>query len=206
MRGYPVFILPVLLLALLGCTGVPEPVDRREIGASSSIPGPVGGPIVLAPEVGIGALTNAILALGPGVDPEEAARAARLAYDYTEVLVIEYEIVDPPIIHNMKVNAGLKPRGLCWHWAEDIERRLKAENFRTLDIHRAIANAGFDFRIDHSTAIISRKGDGMHDGIVLDPWRTGGDLVWVPTTRDTYAWEPQREVFARKAERLAQAQ
>lgn len=203
MRAIFMGILPVLALALQACTGVPDPVDRRDIGDATSIASPAEGPVALDPAIGVPALTEAILALGPGIDPDEAARAARLAYDHTEVLAAEYQIVDPPIIHNMKVNAGLKPRGLCWHWAEDIERRLEAENFRTLEIHRAIANAGVDFRIDHSTAIVSRKGDTMFDGIVLDPWRTGGDLVWVRTPADTYGWEPQREVLARKAEQRA---
>lgn len=206
MRANSLLTLPVLALALQACTGAPDPVDRRDIGETARVAPPVEGPVALAPAIGIPALTEAILALGPGIDPDEAARAARLAYDHTEVLAAEYEIVDPPIIHNMKVNAGIKPRGLCWHWAEDIERRLEAEEFRTLEIHRAIANAGFDFRIDHSTAIVSRKGDTMFEGIVLDPWRTGGDLVWVRTTADTYGWEPQREVHARKAEQRRPAQ
>jgi hypothetical protein len=189
-------------LALAGCGTTPEPADRREIVETSSL----GDTAVLTREAEVAALRDAILALGPGVDPEEAARAAQVAYDYTDVLVREYEIVDPPIIHNMKVNAGLKPRGLCWHWAEDIERRLKAENFETLQLHRAIANADRAFRIDHSTTIISRRGDSMFEGIVIDPWRTGGDLVWARTTEDKYPWEPQRAVLERKAERLARAQ
>ena len=124
---------------------------------------------------------------------------------FTDVLVQQYRITDPPLIHNMKVNAGLRPRGLCWHWAEDIENRLAAENFSTLEMHRAIANADVAFRIDHSTAIISRKGDDMYDGLVLDPWRTGGDLVWASTRKDKYRWKPQQQVLAAKAERLMRA-
>ena len=72
------------------------------------------------------------MALGPEVDPDEAARAAEIAFSYTRELAIQYQITDPPLIHNTKVNMGLKPRGLCWHWAEDMERRLKAEGFQTL--------------------------------------------------------------------------
>jgi hypothetical protein len=144
-------------------------------------------------------LETAILAMGPGIDPEEAARAARIAYDYTAVLKEQYEITDPPLIHNMKVNAGLRPRGLCWHWAEDIENRLNAEEFRTLEVHRAIANADTAFLIDHSTAIIGRKGDAWDDGIVLDPWRYGGTLFWDEVTDDTrYPWVERSEVHARK--------
>lgn len=144
-------------------------------------------------------LATQIQSLGPEVDPEEANRAARLAYSYTAQLAQEYEITDPPLIHNAKVNKGLRPRGLCWHWAEDIERRLKQEQFETLTLHRAIANADNPFRIDHSTAIISRKGDSMYDGVVLDPWRYGGVLYWSPLPDDTrYDWVPREVVLEKR--------
>ncbi|WP_254437049.1 hypothetical protein [Ruegeria arenilitoris] len=151
-------------------------------------------------------LAAQIQALGPEVDPEEAQRAARVTYAYTAQLAQEYQITDPPLIHNAKVNKGLRTRGLCWHWAEDIERRLKQEKFRTLTLHRAIANADNPFRIDHSTAIISRRGDSMHDGVVLDPWRYGGVLFWSPLREDTrYDWVPRDIVLEkRRQEQLAE--
>ncbi|WP_299945120.1 hypothetical protein [uncultured Ruegeria sp.] len=144
-------------------------------------------------------LANEIQRLGPDIDPEEANRAARIAYSYTAQLVQEYQITDPPLIHNAKVNKGRRPRGLCWHWAEDIERRLDQEQFRTLEMHRAIANADNPFRIDHSTAIISRKGESMYEGVVLDPWRYGGLLYWSPLTEDTrYDWVPREVVLQQR--------
>ena len=144
-------------------------------------------------------LEQAILALGPGVDPEEARRAARISYEHTQTLARQYQITDPPLIHNTKVNMGIKPRGLCWHWAKDMEARLVAEEFRTLDIHRAIANAKNPFLLEHSTAIVSRKGDTMFDGIVLDPWRKGGVLFWSRTREDQrYEWHPRAEILAWK--------
>ncbi|WP_260065186.1 hypothetical protein [Ruegeria sp. B32] len=151
-------------------------------------------------------LAAQIQALGPEVDPEEAQRAARVTYAYTAQLAQDYQITDSPLIHNAKVNKGLRPRGLCWHWAEDIERRLKQENFRTLTLHRAIANADNPFRIDHSTAIISRRGDSMYDGVVLDPWRYGGVLFWSPLREDTrYDWVPRDIVLEkRRQEQLAE--
>ena len=143
-------------------------------------------------------LERDIRALGPDVDPEEATRAARIAHDYTHQLAREYQITDGPIVHNTKVNMGLKPRGLCWHWAKDIEERLNRENFRTLELHRAIANHD-SLRLEHSTAIISRKGDSMYDGIVLDGWRDGGVLFFARVEDDTrYDWLPRNEVLAAK--------
>ena len=147
------------------------------------------------------AMARAILALSPSVDPAEAARAARISYSHTAELARAYQITDPPLIHNFKVNRGLKPRGLCWHWAEDMEKRLKAEKFRTLDMHRAIANHD-NARIDHSTAIISAKGATMFQGIVIDPWRKGGKLTWMRVADDgRYKWRPRAEVLAYYRER-----
>ncbi|EEE38902.1 lipoprotein, putative [Rhodobacteraceae bacterium KLH11] len=144
-------------------------------------------------------LATEIQTLGPDIDPEEANRAARIAYAYTAQLADAYQITDPPLIHNAKVNKGLRPRGLCWHWAEDIERRLDQERFQTLEMHRAIANADNPFRIDHSTAIISRKGENMYEGIVLDPWRYGGVLYWAPLPEDSrYDWVPREVVLEKR--------
>jgi hypothetical protein len=148
-------------------------------------------------------LAQALLALGEGVDPEEAERAARIAFGYTRQLAQEYQITDPPLIHNAKVHMGLRPRGLCYHWAEDIEARLLQENFQTLDMHRAIAPETL-FRIEHSTAIISRKGDSLFEGIVLDPWRTGGTLHWTSVVADSkYPWRPHNEVVATREQSMA---
>ncbi len=146
----------------------------------------------------IAKLTQAFLDLGPGVDPEEAARAARVVYTHVDRLVVEYQIVDPPLVHNTKVNFGQKPRGLCWHWAHDIDARLMKERFRTLQIHRAIANYN-NIRLEHSTTILGRRGDPMEDAIVLDPWRKGGVLFWEIVKKDTrYNWTARDEVFAWK--------
>nr|WP_216665386.1 hypothetical protein [Pseudoruegeria sp. HB172150] len=145
-------------------------------------------------------LEDAILSLGPGINPVEAARAARVSYVATHELALDYEITDSALIHNIKVNNGTKPRGLCKHWAEDMEKRLVAEDFETLTIHRAIGRRV----LDHSTAIISRRGDSMYDGIVIDPWRLGGELTWIPTRQDTeWGWQPRKVVLDRRAAILA---
>lgn len=180
-------LIPTLILLLAACGVSPE----KRVPASA---------------LEIAQLAREIRALNENVDPEEAERAARIAYQHTRELAIQYEIVDPPLVHNTKVNMGLKPRGLCWHWAEDMEKRLQAENFQTLVLYRAIANADNDWLIDHSTAIIAAKGEGMYDGIVLDPWRLGGFLFWENVREDTrYEWVPREKVLdVRRREMIAE--
>lgn len=174
------WLLAMLSLAACAAAPRPETVDQREVAE----------------------LARGILALGEGIDPQEAERAARIAYAHTNVLAREYQITDPPLVHNTKVNMGLRPRGLCYHWAEDMEARLRQENFRTLDLHRAIAPAR-TFQLEHSTAIVSRKGDSMYEGVVLDPWRKGGVLYWERTVADTrYDWQPREQILAARAQSL----
>ena len=148
------------------------------------------------------ALTSKIADLDPSIDRSEAARAAEIALTYPSELAELYEITDPPLLHNIKVNAGVKPRGLCYHWADDMEARLAREGFETLKLHRAIANFENALRIEHSTVIVSGNSQGMFEGVVLDPWRFGGRLWWGKVREDPkYVWRPRQEVFDAKRER-----
>ncbi|WP_171181569.1 hypothetical protein [Ruegeria sp. HKCCD8929] len=142
----------------------------------------------------IDGLAQAIRELGPEVDPGEAERAARIAHTYSLQLAQDWQVTDPAIIHNAKVINGFRERGLCNDWAEALNKRLKQEGFRTLSMHWAISPPT-DFRIIHHTAVISRRGDTMYDGIILDPWRYGGVLFWSHTRADDrYNWRPRLEV------------
>lgn len=146
-------------------------------------------------------LNLAILALGDDVDAGEAQRAARIAIDYSRQLAREYEITDSALVHNIKVNLGIKPRGLCIHWTSDLMVRMKQEGFYSLDLHWAIANYENAFRLEHSTVIISARGDSLQQGVILDPWRNSGDLYWAPVLQDPgYLWHPQAEIHALKKE------
>ena len=151
-----------------------------------------------ATETEIAALGRALIAMSPAIDPEEAARAARLSFATTAELARAYGITDPPLVHNAKVNAGLRPRGLCYHWAEDLEARLNREGFATLEVTRAIANAENPILIDHSTAVLVARGAPMETGVVIDPWRQGGRLFWSPVAQDSrYDWHPREDVMRR---------
>ena len=47
--------------------------------------------------------------------------------------------------------------------------------------------------------VVSANGDVMEQGLVLDPWRNGGDLFWAPVVEDTrYGWERRGVVHARR--------
>ncbi|WP_198645459.1 hypothetical protein [Thalassobius sp. I31.1] len=144
------------------------------------------------------ALTQEIMAMDVSVDPQEAARAARISVEYPLQLRRDWNVTDPAIIHNTKVNAGLRDMGLCYQWADALQARLAQENFQTLIMHRAIANAD-NIRLEHSTVILGAVGETLQEGIILDPWRYGGTLFWAPLPEDTrYEWIDRQEVFEYK--------
>ncbi len=168
-------------------------------GAAALLAGCGGAPMESANRSDVTELETALLALGPDVDPAEAARAARMAYAVGDDLRREYEIVDGPLVHNAKVNVGLKERGLCYHWARDIQTRMTHARYSTLQFNRLVANADNPFRLEHSTAVVFARGDSWKNGIVLDPWRTGGFLHWDEVRDDTkYDWKLRADVPIRQ--------
>ena len=147
-------------------------------------------------------LTRALLALGPDVDASEARRLADIAYDYPLQLARIYEIEDAPIVHNQKVNYGLKSRGLCYHWAEDMQTRLAREGFRSIEIRRGISPARPLFPFEHSSIIAVAPGQPLQSGLLLDPWRYAGALYWLPVADDRmHRWQPRVDVLRGKARR-----
>jgi len=141
-------------------------------------------------------LAQAIQALGPNVDPDEAQRAASIAYSYSQQLTRDWNVSDPAIIHNAKVINGFREKGLCNDWAEAMTARLRRENFRTLQMHW-VTSPPTPLRIIHHSASISAKGAPYQDGIILDPWRNSGALFWAPVKDDTrYNWQPRQDVRA----------
>jgi hypothetical protein len=179
-------LLPWLLCLLAGC-------------ATST---PVADLAPIAEQDRTTELQLAIMALGNDIDRDEARLAASIAIEYPLELAQQYEITDPPLVHNTLVNLGVKSRGLCTDWAVDLLTRLRQERFRSLELHWGIANYENLFRLEHSTVIISARGDSLQQGLVLDPWRYGGLLYWAKTLEDSvYQWYPHAEIFALKRER-----
>lgn len=183
-------LLPMLMGLLQACTAANPVVETSP----------------LVEQQRIEELQLAILSLDADVDQREARDAATIAIEYPLELARWYEITDPPLVHNIKVNLGIKPRGLCVDWTTDLLNRLRKERFHSLDLHWGIANYQNAFRIEHSTVIISAREQTMQQGLVLDPWRNAGYLFWARTDEDPdYQWHPQAEIHALKREQKAQA-
>ena len=141
-------------------------------------------------------LRGRIMALGPGIDPEEAGRVAEIAYTTGRDLKKEWRVVWPPGLQNFLVNTGQRKGGLCFQWAERLLWRLSARKWETLEFHWA---ESFETTAsEHNVIVVTAKGQPLSRGIILDNWRYGGRLVWGPVTEDPhYQWHENKRQFDR---------
>jgi hypothetical protein len=168
----------VLACVLTGC---------RSAGQRAT---PVDSPpasVVAEQEGSIVALTAELLKLDACVTAEEAGALARAAVCEARALAKDYAAIQPAWLHNSFVNLGLKSRGLCHQWADDLERQLAPLPRRQLAIRRVVAREGT--RREHNALVVYVVNRPPETGIVLDAWRHGGELHWVPFTADKYPWK-----------------
>ena len=129
-----------------------------------------------------------LMALGPAVDPNEARMVAVTAIRESAILAEEYQLVRPAVAHNLLITIGIKERGLCYQWAEDLMKRLEALELKSFQLHWAVAYRGSNLR-EHNCVVITAAGQPFSKGILFDPWRHSGNLYWTPVVKDSYPWE-----------------
>jgi len=169
-------------LLLAGCSSVHQ-TQRKSPGSSATS---YGG----AKDVNIkkiSALQEDLADLNRQADMLEAKQVAETAVNHSGNLAQEYELVRPAILHNVFVRMGLKNRGLCYHWTEDLIKRLQSLDLKTYQLHWGVAYRGSELR-EHNSVVITARGEAFEKGMVLDPWRNSGDLYWALIATDTYPW------------------
>jgi len=133
-------------------------------------------------------LQQGLVALSATVDESEAQILAVTAVRESAVLAEEYQLVRPAVAHNLLVVLGIKDRGLCYHWTQDLMNRLEALDLKSLQLHWGVAYRGSELR-EHNCVLVTARGQGFVQGIVLDPWRNSGNLYWARVTEDSYPWK-----------------
>lgn len=133
-------------------------------------------------------LEQELAALSRGTDKAEARRVAETALHESAVLAEEYQVVRPAVAHNLLVVLGMKDRGLCYHWTEDLMKRLQALELKSFQLHWGVAHRGSELR-EHNGVVITARGQDFFQGIILDPWRYSGRLYWVRIDQDSYPWK-----------------
>ena len=131
-------------------------------------------------------LMNRIAALSPRVRPVEAARLAECVYNAARQLRRDYQVVWPPLFNNVLVNSGIKKRGLCFQWAEDLLVVLDGLKLTSLELHWGEAQVGTWH--ENNCVVVTAKGQPFNTGIILDCWRRSGHLYWRPVGTDNVSW------------------
>jgi hypothetical protein len=150
---------------------------------------PVAPELTTEQSASIEALREALLSLAGDISATDAEFIARDAHLYPLYLANHYKLQSPALLHNGLVNAGAKDRGLCYHWTHDLVRYFRSKNLQSVTFHWAAAFIGSGLR-EHNVAVVSAKGKGIEDGIVLDPWRKSAKLFWARVPDDKkYPWE-----------------
>jgi len=127
-------------------------------------------------------LTKALVALSSDVDPAEAQSLATLAHTTARRLKKEYRVVLNPEFTVFLYNIGMRKRGWCGHWAQDIGAELKELKCKTLVLHWGEAYP--DTSSENNALVVTARNQPFQDGIILDGWRRAGRLFWCPVVKD----------------------
>lgn len=133
-------------------------------------------------------LQKDLITLSDNIDKSEAKILAQTSISYSLFLAHEYRLVRPPFLHNILVRIGIRNRGLCYHWTEDLMGHLALLDLKGFSLHQGVAYEGSDFR-EHNCVVVTARGQEFYEGIVLDPWRESGDLYWSAVKADKYPWK-----------------
>ncbi|NWK55968.1 hypothetical protein HW115_10115 [Verrucomicrobiaceae bacterium N1E253] len=134
-------------------------------------------------------LSHDLQQLSPAVSAVEADKMASVAVEESAKLAESYKPLGPAWFNNWLVNRGLRKRGLCYHWRNDLFPHLFQLKSKTLELHLATSKRGTPF--EHNGIAVTARNQAFEQGIILDPWRKGGRLWWGPIIQDRYPWELQ---------------
>ena len=149
------------------------------------------------------ALANQLATLSPSVDRTEAKLLADCAYAAVSQLRRQYRMFATPIFNNFLIYHGLKKRGYCYQWSEDLLIALDALRLTSLELRWGEANPG-NWR-ENNCIVVTAKGHPFRSGIMLDCWRHLGQLYFGRVVADTDPYVENRAyarfVLARSAAR-----
>src|SRR5436190_3586333 len=142
-------------------------------------------------------LANQLASLSRRVDPNEATLVAQCAFSTVARLRQEYRMFCTPIFNNFLVYHGLRKRGYCYQWSEDLVLALDTLKLKTLELHWGEAYAG-TYR-ENNCVVVTAKGQMFDRGMILECWRHFGHLRWnlVLSDQDRYYENTKYAQFVR---------
>lgn len=140
----------------------------------------------------IATLATALKTLSPDASEQEAKNFASVAVHTAANLREQYQVNMMPWIHNIAVNSGIKHRGLCFHYANDLAAKLKPLVPPYWQLYSVQANP--KQLLEHNAIVIAGVGKPWQSGIVLDGWRDSGVLYFGPVIDDKYQWQFKNKI------------
>jgi hypothetical protein len=129
-------------------------------------------------------LANELASLSSRVNREEATLLAQCAYATVSKLRRQYRMFGTPIFNNFLIYHGLRKRGYCYQWSEDLLIALDTLRLKSLELHWGEHDPG-TWR-ENNCIVVTAKGQPFKRGIMLECWRHLGHLYFGPVVSD---WE-----------------
>ena len=132
-------------------------------------------------------LAGDLASLSPRVNREEANLLADCAFATVSKLRREYRMFGTPIFNNFLIYHGLRKRGYCYQWSEDLLIALDALRLKSLELHWGEYDPG-TWR-ENNCIVVTAKGQPFERGIMLECWRHLGHLYFGPVVSDYEHYE-----------------
>ena len=127
------------------------------------------------------------------VDQQKLNRESTLfaleIFSETEKLKKQYRSFGIPVVHNMMISVGIRKRGACKDWAEDLLNHMIPIERKYFQLAWGEANPR---KInEHNVLVVYPRYAQFENGLIVDPWRTSGKVLWLYVTEDHhYKWHP----------------
>jgi hypothetical protein len=129
-------------------------------------------------------LADELASLSPRVNRDEAKLLADCAFVTVSKLRREYRMFGTPIFNNFLIYHGLRKRGYCYQWSEDLLVALDKLNLKSLEVRWGEHDPN-TWR-ENNCIVVTAKGQPFKRGIMLECWRHLGHLYFGPIASD---WE-----------------
>ncbi len=140
------------------------------------------------------ALADQLATLSPRVNRDEATLLAQCAYATVSKLRRQYRMFGTPIFNNFLIYHGIRKRGYCFQWSEDLLIALDKLKLTSLDLHWG----EYDPRTwrENNCIVVTAKGQPFQRGIMLECWRHLGHLYYGAIVAD-YEHYVENSAYAR---------
>jgi len=186
-----------VLLTILGAWARPAPAEQQQPFSFQVEKGDVAKAAKLAEE---------LASLSPRVNPGEAKLLADCAFTTVTRLRREYRMFGTPIFNNFLIYHGLRKRGYCYQWSEDLLIALDALGLKSLEVRWGEHDPN-TWR-ENNCIVVTAKGQSFNRGIMLECWRHLGHLYFGPIASDweTYTENPSYAQLVRNKEAHSKGQ